>query len=205
MTDEAQVEGSEPEASDGLEPMADDSAAATDPGSPADKSDSAQDKKLAREAAKWRTRTRELEAQLKARDEAEMSEQEKAQRRMLELEQQVEATEARLREAQLRQDVTTVAARLGVVDADAAYRLLDTTGLTWDEAESKWEGVSDAVAALVEEKDYLVGKPPASSSAPANPAKRRARLTREALAEMTQEEVNALPYEEIEAALASDA
>ena len=204
MTDEApEVDGSEPETSDGLEPPAEESATADGLGPDADKTESAQDKKLAREAAKWRKRTRDLEAQLKARDDAELSEQEKAQRRMVELEAQVEATEAKLREAQLRQSVMSAATRLNVVDADAAFRLLDTDGLYFNEADGKWEGVEEAVAALIEEKSYLVGKQAAVSATSANPAKRRTRLTREALAEMTQAEIDALPFEDIEAALSS--
>lgn len=197
------------------EPEADD-AEKTRPGLEPDREDdkadepkpNALDRKLTKENASLRKRLREVEASLKERELAEMSEQERQAKRLVELEERYSAAEQRLRESSLHLSVSSAAQRLNIVDPDAAMKLIDTTILDYDEDGNKWEGIDDALAVLVEERPWLV-KPAApvptqKESSPANPARRRTRLSREALAKMTDAEIAALPWEDVHAALQSE-
>lgn len=167
--------------------------------------DSALDRKLTRENASLRKRLREIEAQVKAREEAEMTEQERSQRRMVEIEQELEANRAALRETRLRAAIAAEAPKLGIVDVDAATRLLDTSALDY-EADTGWEGVGDALRDLTHERPWLVSTTtaPAADANTANPARRRSRLTVEQMRSMTQAEIDALPWEDVQAALSQE-
>lgn len=164
------------------------------------------DRKLTKENASLRKRLREVESVLKAREEAELSEQERQARRLAELEEKYSATEQRLRESALHLSVSSEAARLNVVDPDAAVKLIDTSTLEYDEDRNQWDGIDEALAALVEERPWLI-RPVAPAApketSPANPARRRTRLTREALAKMTDAEIAALPWDDVHSALQS--
>lgn len=170
---------------------------------PEQQQESAQDRKLTRENASLRKRLREIEAQVKAREEAELSEQERSQRRMVELEHELDAQRAALRDTRLRAAISAESTALGIVDTDAAARLLDTSALDYDE-DRGWEGVGDALRDLTHERPWLVSQQsqPAADANPANPARRRTRISRESLARMTQAEIDALPWEDVQAALA---
>lgn len=166
------------------------------------------DRKLTKENASLRKRLREVESALKQREEAEMSEQERQAKRLAELEERYSAAEQRLRESSLHLSVSSIAQRLNIVDPDAAVKLVDTSTLEYDEESNQWDGIDDALTALVEERPWLV-KPAAPTptpkeTSPANPARRRTRLTREALAKMTDAEIAALPWEDVHAALQSE-
>lgn len=162
------------------------------------------ERKLSRENQSLRKRLRDIEAQLKQREEAELSEQERANRRMVEMQAELDATRNRARDAALRATIAQEASAHGIVDADAAARLLDTTGLEYDDEAGAWIGVPDALRALVLERPWLVqtGGVPAKDANPANPARRRSRLTKEQLSRMSQAEIDALPWEDVQAALA---
>jgi len=194
-------------------PAPDEIAEDTRPGLEPDREDDKQpdkpnaiDRKLTKENASLRKRLREVEAVLKAREEAELSEQERQARRLAELEDKYSATEQRLRESALQLSVSSEAARLNVVDPDAAVKLIDTSTLEYDEDRNQWDGIDEALAALVEERPWLL-RPvtPAApkETSPANPARRRTRLTREALAKMTDAEIAALPWDDVHSALQS--
>lgn len=219
MTDEVVEEVVEPEMADvepdpvvveaevtedtrpGLEPDRED-----DKKPEAEKKNTALDRKLTKENSSLRKRLREVESALKAREEAELSEQERQARRLKELEEKYTSAEQRLRESALHLSVSSEASRLNIVDPDAAVKLIDTSTLEYDEEENKWDGISEALSVLVEDKPWLVRPaqtPAAKESSPANPARRRTRLTREALGKMSQAEIDALPKEDIYAALAS--
>lgn len=165
------------------------------------------DRKLTKENASLRKRLREVESVLKAREEAELSEQERQARRLAELEEKYTNAEQRLRESALHLSVSSEATRLNVVDPDAAVKLIDTSTLEYDEERNQWDGIEDALTALVEERPWLIKAAtpaPPKESSPANPARRRTRLTREALAKMTDAEISALPWEDVHAALQSE-
>ena len=176
------------------------------PESPEDSGDeqatSPLDRKLRSENQSLRKRLREIEAALKAREEAELSEQERAQRRMIELEEQVKTTTQRARDVALRAEITAAATRFGIVDVDAASRLLDTDALEYDDTDG-WVGVEDALRALTHDRPWLVQTAaPGATANPTNPPRRRSTLTREALSKMSKAEIDALPWEDIEMALA---
>lgn len=169
---------------------------------------SALDKKLTRENQALRKRMREAEAKVREYEEAQLSEQEKQQRRLAELEERAKGYEARLRESSLNLSVASEAARLNIIDPDAAVKLLDASTLEYDDESNSWVGIDEALSALIEERPWLVKPEPKASAPkdanPANPARRRTRLTRDALAKMSQAEIDALPMEDIHAALATD-
>jgi hypothetical protein len=164
------------------------------------------DRKLTRENQALRKRLKEQEEKVRKYEEASLSEQERQERRLKELEEQNRAYEDRLRESSLSASVSAEAARLNIIDPDAAVKLLDSTSLEYD-PQTGWTGIEEALEDLVEQRPYLVRaeqKVAAPKEAPANPARRRTRLTREALANMSQSEIDALSKEDIHAALASD-
>lgn len=125
-------------------------------------------KKLRAEAAEYRRRLRQLEEKVKAQEEATLSEAEKLQRRLSELEREREHLLAERRERAMRYEVAVAAQKLGIVDPDAAVRLLDTSSLEFDESDRP-VNVEEALKALVKAKPYLVA-PHVSAGSPTNPA-----------------------------------
>lgn len=189
------------DAAPGAEPVEPQDAPDGAEGQGPDAQESAQDRKLARENATWRKRVRELESRLKEREEAELSEQERSQRRMVEMEQELEQSRVQLRDTRLRAAIASEAPKLGIVDVDAATRLLDTSALDYDD-DGGWSGVGDALRDLTHERPWLVSNQvPAADANTANPARPRKRLTQAALKDMTQAEIDALPWEDVQAAL----
>jgi chromosome condensin MukBEF ATPase and DNA-binding subunit MukB len=163
------------------------------------------DRKLKSENQSLRKRLREIESQLKEREEAELSESERIRRRMIELEEQVTKKDQAARDARLRAEIAANASTLGIVDVDAATRLLDTSVLEYDSDSDEWMGVQDALRDLSQQRPWLVttAQSVASGANPTNPPMRRTRITRESLAKMTDAEIKNLPWEEVEAALTS--
>jgi hypothetical protein len=122
------------------------------------------------EAAKYRKRLRELEAAHQAREEAELSESEKQARRMQQLEQALEEREVTTRRLALESAVAVRSNSLGIVDAEVAVALLDSSSLEFDDAgRPDPESLDNALRRLLKAKPYLKTQPPASS--PANPAR----------------------------------
>jgi hypothetical protein len=159
-------------------------------------------RKTRREAQGLRRRIREYEESEKARKEAELTESEKAEHRIKELEKALESRDARVRESALRSEVVTAAQRLGIVDPDAAFRLLDTDGLDYDEDKAHWDGVDDALRSLAQERPWLTTLPSSGGGAnPSNPSRPRSSLTIDQLKKMTLAEVQAIPQEQIDAVL----
>lgn len=161
------------------------------------------DRKLRSENQSLRKRLREIEAAMKEREEADLSETEKAKRRVIELEEQMSVTQQRARDAALRADITAAASKFGIVDVDAAARLLNRDDIEYDDADG-WVGVEDALRALTHDRPWLVSTQPTPGTGanPTNPPRRRNKLTREALKSMSTAEIAALPWDEVEAALA---
>jgi hypothetical protein len=165
------------------------------------------DRKLARENQVLRKRAKEAEAKVREFEEASLSEKERQERRLQELEESNRQYEARLRESSLSLAVASEAGRLNIIDPKVALKLLDSSSVEWDPDTNSHVGVAEAMEALIDEHPYIVRaepKPAAPKDAPANPSRRRTRLTREALSNMTDAEIMALPKEDIHAALAAD-
>ncbi len=83
--------------------------------------DAAYVQKLREEAAKYRKKLRELEQTLKEKEEAELSEQERLQRRLAEAEARLAELERERQERTLQYEVKLRAAAMGIVDPDAAW------------------------------------------------------------------------------------
>jgi hypothetical protein len=132
--------------------------------------------KHAQEAARYRTENKtlaakvaEYEAAQKAAEEAQMSELEKAQRRISEYQQQEAEWQIERQQWRIAQAVQTHAARLGIVDVDAASRLLDTSALDYDESGNPTN--ADALlAAMLEQRPWLRGAQTTAPAAPTSPA-----------------------------------
>ena len=137
-----------------------------------------------RDAAKYRTERKTLaqqleqfKAELDKLQSANLSEQEKkdkeyqrAQQQAAELAAQLAETKKRNQELQARSIVQATAARLGVVDPDAAYVLLrDSVTVEPDETgQFDPKKIETAVRELVKAKPYLLA---ALQTSAANPAK----------------------------------
>ena len=100
------------------------------------------------------------------REDAEKSELQKAQERAAALEKEKESLLASQRIKMAQYDVAVKAAKLGIVDPDAAYRLMDQGKIEFDDAGNP-TNTELLLQSLVKSKPYLVG----SGSSAMNPAK----------------------------------
>ena len=111
----------------------------------------------------------ELEALVQAKNaakEAEMSELQKAQERAAQLEKQLADAAEKQKALMTQSDITAKAAKLGIIDPDAAYRLLDTSKLEYDEAGQPTNSEA-LLTGLLKDKPYLAG----GGASAMNPAK----------------------------------
>jgi len=124
-------------------------------------------------------------AELAALKDAQLSETEKLQKRLTELEAAKTQAETRVRETLIRSAVISEAARLSFNDPEDAYRLIDVAKLTIAD-DGKVPEAAAEVKALAESRKYLIksGNPALSSFNPAGggggvtetDAQRRARI-----------------------------
>ena len=181
-------EGQKPEES-GQVPQTEQQGPAAAQGQEPERFDSEYVAKLRAEAAGYRKRMRDLEQVVKQNEEAKLSETERLQKRLAELERQQSAYEQERQERTLRYEVMLVASRMGIIDPEAAYRLLDLSSIEFD-PDGKPQAVDKALTELVRQKPYLKGV--TASGSPTNPPRGSAAvLTREAIAAMTPEQINA--------------
>ena len=131
----------------------------------------------------------ELEALVQAKNaakEAEMSELQKAQERAAQLEKQLADAAEKQKALMTQSDITAKAAKLGIIDPDAAYKLLNRSELEYgdDGAPTNTETL---LVALLKEKPYLAG----GGSSAMNPAKKQQQtFTREQIEKMSPEQIN---------------
>lgn len=111
--------------------------------------EAAANRKALREAEK---RIAEYEAAQKAADDAKLSEVERASKRAADAERQLADRTRAFQERIISSDIQLNAAKLGIIDPDAAAKLLDWSGLEYDE-----DGLPTNAAALLEQ--LLVSKP----------------------------------------------
>ncbi|NOZ27971.1 MAG: hypothetical protein GXP39_07965 [Chloroflexi bacterium] len=137
-------------------------------------------RKLRAEAAQYRKRLRELERTLEEKEEAELSEQERLQRRVAEYEARLAELERERQERTLQYEVKLRASQMGIVDPDAAWRLLDLASIEFDEDGTPLN-VDQALQELVKAKPYLRGQPAAAGVSPTNPPRRQQVFTRSQL------------------------
>lgn len=95
--------------------------------------------------------------------------------------------EAQLRETRLRLEVERAARRLGAVDEEAVWRLMDRGGVSWD-AEGAPLNAGELVGRVVRERPYLLASPGGAG----NPARSDGRgLRPDDLRGMTAAAINA--------------
>ena len=116
-------------------------------------------KELRAEAAKHRTERNEarkavedLTTRVKGFEDANKSELQKLADDKARLEQELAARDRDVTEREVKVKVTSAAAKLNIVDPDAAYLLLDLASIDAEDS----QGVTKALKALVKEKPYLI-------------------------------------------------
>lgn len=112
---------------------------------------------LRREAAQYRTRLKELETQQQTEADAKLSENDKLQKRLKELELASESQTRALRERTTEYEVKLAAARMGIVDPEAAWKLLDTSSLEFDAA-GKPLNLETALKELTKNRQWLIAQ-----------------------------------------------
>jgi hypothetical protein len=128
--------------------------------------DAAYVRRLRAEAAEYRRKLRELERELRKRDEEKLSEAERMRLRLSELEKELSQRELLLREHTLRYETMLRAREMGIVDPDAAYRLLDLAEVEYDES-GRPTNIERLLRELVRKRPYLVG----NSASATNPSR----------------------------------
>ena len=126
-------------------------------------------KKLRSEAAEYRKKLRDLEAKVKADQDAKLSEAERLQNRLAELEREQAMYQQERQERTVRYEVMLAASRLGCVDPEAAFQLLDWASLEFED-DGKPKNVDKALADLLAKRPYLRA---GQNTSTMNPAKGR--------------------------------
>lgn len=163
--------------------------------------DQAYVEKIRQEAAGYRTKLRDAEAELEKRKAAELSETERAKKEAADATAKLAEAEARIKAAQTRAEIATLGAALKLADADDAYRLLDQAAIQYDE-DGRPKNLKTLLEALVKAKPYLVQG--AASTSVNNPARTGATYTKEQLAKMTPREIAKLDQKLVDQALTAD-
>ena len=89
-------------------------------------------------------------------EEAAKSELQKAQERAAELEKKIEADKLERREMAVSHEIAIQSGKLGIVDGDVAYKLLDKEAIEFDD-NGKPKNIEDLLKKLVQDKPYLLG------------------------------------------------
>jgi hypothetical protein len=168
---------------------------------------------LRNEAASWRTKLREaeerekqLQTQLKEHERSQLSDQEKVAAELeetktarAEVERQLALSNVAVRESLLEADTVKAAVHpeLGIIDPDAAFRLLDRSSIEWDDDTGRATNLPEVLKALVEARPYLQGstepgRPTVPKVDPTNPQRQPPPNvpTREDLKGMTTDQIN---------------
>lgn len=122
-------------------------------------------RKARAEAADHRTARRALEAKQQEVDRAQLSKEEQLALKISDLERTLSEREQTYQEARVMAAVERAATKMGIVDSDAAYKLLDLDQLETDDSGNP-KNMDALLRALVAKRPYLQGSPPVS---PTNP------------------------------------
>lgn len=165
-------EGQVPETPSTPSPESSATATTTPTGKPALTLEQALDalEKTRKEAAQQRVdakRLKELEAAVKARDEADLTELQKTQKRLAELQQSQVEAERKQQERVIRYAVQAHASTAGI-PADLASRLIDYSEIEYDE-EGEPTNVGKLLDKLVKAYPQLKGNAATTPSAPPQP------------------------------------
>ena len=92
-------------------------------------------------------------------EDAQKSELEKLQDKLSNSEKLTDSQEAQIKELTTMYEVQLAAGKLGVVDPEAAYKLLDLEVIKYDKKTGKPQNIEALLNALIEERPYLKGQP----------------------------------------------
>lgn len=167
--------------------------------------DAAYVKRLRAEAASYRTEAKKLAEKLKEFEDQQLSETEKAKKDAAEARERAEKAEAKARSLAIRYEVMLHAAKMGCIDPEAAFALIDQASITVDEATGTPTNVEDVLKALAKNKAYLFGQKSGGSGggSTTNPpsSAHGGKLTIEDVKKMSEAEINRR-WDEVSAVLA---
>lgn len=154
-----------------------------------------------RQTAGYRKTLRDTEAKLKQIEDAQLSDGEKAKKELDELRGYKSSTSEAVKSLNLQMAVERTARRLGVVDEEAAFALMDKSKIEYGEdGKPNGDTVQQSIESLLAAKPWLKPAPTPAPAAPnspsltpANPGKTpiTGTLTSEDIKKMSQSEINA--------------
>lgn len=109
-----------------------------------------------RSAAKWKADAEKAQAELAKLQQASLTDSEKRDQRLAELERKEALWEVERQDWQTRESVTNAALRLGFADPVDAYSLVDRAALDFDE-QGRPTNVTKLLTDLIAAKPYLAG------------------------------------------------
>ncbi len=174
----------------------------TDP-TPAPTTDPTPDPSPADDVAKWRAEAEKarkdaaayrekLRAAEEAAAKAKLTDEERRTAELKAAQDGLNETQRQLQAARLETAVERTAQRLGIVDGDAAYRLLDSSAVEFDDS-GKPTNVQALLEGLLESRPWLkggAGQPTTTGGSASAPARsREGGLTVEAIRKMSRTEI----------------
>ncbi|HET8909137.1 MAG TPA: phage scaffolding protein [Ktedonobacterales bacterium] len=122
--------------------------------------------KVRKEAASHRTKLNAFEKAQADAQAAQMTDLQRAEAKAAELQRAADDRTRELQEARIEMAVERTASKLGIIDPDAAVKLLDWSKLEYDD-DGKPTNVDKLLEALVKARTWLVGNGQATSTAQA--------------------------------------
>lgn len=125
-----------------------------------------------------------LLAQVREKQEAEKSELQKTKEIADAKDKQLQALMERQKELVVQSEVAAISNRLGIIDPDAAYRLLDKSSIEYDD-DGQAKNIETLLVSMLKERPYLTGK----GASAMNPGKAR-KFSREEIEKMSPAQIN---------------
>ena len=132
---------------------------------------------LRREAASYRVKLRDTEknvealnSKLQEYEDKDKSEVERLTAKATQLERDLSEKERMIVETTMKSAISNEAVKMGIIDPDVAFALIDTSLIEYDDGKVK--GLKKALESLIKEKPYLIEKeatPPPSPGAGGQP------------------------------------
>jgi DNA repair exonuclease SbcCD ATPase subunit len=123
-----------------------------------------------KEAEKRRKKLDELEAEKKTREDAQVSEADRLQKKLAEYERQAAQLAEENARVKMQHAIERVAAGMNFHSPDEAYLLADLSGVTLDDESGKYAGIEDALKKLATERPHLLkSQPRGAQTAPVPP------------------------------------
>lgn len=142
---------------------------------------------LRQEAARYRTELQGVKSKLTEFETAQLSELDKAKKQATDAQTTITELQTKLRNTSIRSEVAMQAAALKIVDADAAYRLLDADEIKFNDA-GEPTNIKGLLGQLVKDKPYLLAQNSVTNP-PNNPSRSGATLTLDDIRKMTPAEI----------------